>query len=152
MDGEEDYMAQMPIINESKFEESIKPRTRGAAGVLPVPVPISRTAWRKVRRRGVLACRASHLDIPRNGCEEKIAMQEHSEMEVTGRQISICENIVSDRVGMADLRKVNGLLRLFVVWSEVLGRKPSAVVRPAIDGPVLQDAGCNGCSRALSSI
>jgi len=29
MDGEEDYMAQMPIINESKFKESIKTEGKG---------------------------------------------------------------------------------------------------------------------------
>ena len=72
-------------------------------------------------------------------------------MEVTGFQMSICEKTGRGRASRADLREINRLLRSMVVRRKVLGRVLSAVVRPAIDGPVLEDAGCDGCSRALSS-
>lgn len=46
----------------------------------------------------VLGRRASHLDILRDGCEEKLAMQEDGEMVVTGCQVSMCEDTGRDRL------------------------------------------------------
>ena len=84
--------------------------------------------------------RAPHLHILRDGREEQFSIQQNSEVMVTGRQRKYSQEW-RRRLCLFDLREIEGLLLLLVVWSEVIRRISSAMVGPTIDCPVLEDAG-----------